>query len=42
MALFAVGDCHGDFIKIFRFADKMNLGQEDGIIILGDARYILA
>ena len=41
MALFAVGDCHGNFIKIFHFADKMNLSQNDGIIILGDTRYIL-
>lgn len=31
-----LGDCHGDFRKIYAFADKMALGPDDYIIVLGD------
>lgn len=36
MAIYVTGDCHGDFRKIYAFADKMDLGQNDYIIVLGD------
>ena len=36
MSLFLTGDCHGDFRKIYSFADKMELGPNDYIIVLGD------
>lgn len=30
------GDCHGDFRKIYYFADRMDLTENDYIIVLGD------
>ena len=36
MATYVTGDCHGDFRKIYEFADKMKLKEEDAIIVLGD------
>ena len=36
MAVYVTGDCHGDFRKIYEFADKMDLAEEDYIIVLGD------
>lgn len=36
MAIFVTGDCHGDFIKILSFADKMQLTENDYVIVLGD------
>lgn len=36
MAIFLIGDCHGDFTKIINFADKMKLKENDYIIVLGD------
>lgn len=31
-----LGDCHGDFRKIYQFAEKMELKEGDAIIVLGD------
>lgn len=36
MAVFVTGDCHQDMRKIYAFADKMELGSDDYIIVLGD------
>ena len=36
MSVFVTGDCHGDFRKIYAFADKMELGPNDYIMVLGD------
>ena len=36
MAVFVTGDCHQDMRKIYAFADKMELGPDDYIIVLGD------
>lgn len=36
MAVFITGDCHGDMRKIYNFAEKMDLGLDDHIIVLGD------
>lgn len=36
MAIFLTGDCHADFRKIYNFADRMELNENDYIIVLGD------
>lgn len=36
MAVYITGDCHADFTKIYTFADRMDLGPDDYIIVLGD------
>lgn len=36
MAVFITGDCHQQFDKLFFFAKKMSLTENDSIIILGD------
>lgn len=36
MAVFVTGDCHQDFTKIYTFADRMDLGPDDHVIVLGD------
>lgn len=34
--VYLTGDCHGDFRKIYTFADIMELGEDDHLIVLGD------
>lgn len=36
MAVYVTGDCHQDMRKIYAFADKMDLGPDDHVIVLGD------
>ena len=36
MAIFLKGDTHGDISVVVNFIEKMNLGENDSIIILGD------
>lgn len=36
MAIFLKGDTHGDLSAVVNFIEKMNLGENDSIIILGD------
>lgn len=36
MGVYVTGDCHGDFRKLVHFIDKMKLGANDNIIVLGD------
>lgn len=36
MSIFITGDQHGDFNGLLTFADKMKLGNNDYIIVLGD------
>ena len=36
MAVYVTGDCHGQFDKIYKFADRMKLTEEDYVIVLGD------
>ena len=36
MAIFLKGDIHGDFSAVVNFIERMNLGENDSIIILGD------
>lgn len=36
MAVYVTGDCHQDMRKIYAFADKMELGPDDYVIVLGD------
>lgn len=36
MAIYVTGDCHGMFDKIYFFADRMKLTEQDYVIVLGD------
>lgn len=36
MAVYVTGDCHQDMRKIYTFADRMDLGPDDHVIVLGD------
>lgn len=36
MGVYITGDCHGDFRKIYQFAETMKLTEGDAIIVLGD------
>ena len=36
MAVYITGDCHQDMRKIYTFADRMDLGPDDHVIVLGD------
>lgn len=36
MAVYVTGDCHQDMRKIYTFAERMDLGPDDYVIVLGD------
>lgn len=36
MSVYLTGDKHGQFESIYKFIDKMDLGKDDTIIVLGD------